>query len=79
MCWACVAQLSDHQEARIVYGGHGFLKQKSNLIKMSNLYKEPSKYAFYQVSIHLAKRFHRRSFLEIDQPGTRITNIGLAS
>jgi hypothetical protein len=27
---------------------------------MSNLYREPSKDASYQVSIHLAKRFQRR-------------------
>jgi hypothetical protein len=28
--------------------------------KMSNLYRGPSKDAFYQVSIHLAKRFQSR-------------------
>jgi hypothetical protein len=31
-------------------------------LKMSNLYKGPSKDASYQVSIHLAKRFQRRRF-----------------
>jgi hypothetical protein len=35
---------------------------------MNNLYRGPSIYASYQVSIHLAKRFQR--FLEIDQPKT---------
>jgi hypothetical protein len=29
---------------------------------MSNLYREPSIDASYQVSVHLAKRFHRRFF-----------------
>jgi hypothetical protein len=29
-------------------------------------------YASYQISIHLAKRFQRRSFLEINQSETRI-------
>jgi hypothetical protein len=37
---------------------------------MSNLYRglntEPSIDASYQVSVHLAKRFQRRSFLEIN-------------
>ena len=36
--------------------------------KISNLYRGPS----YQVSVHLAKRFQRRRFLEIDQSETRI-------
>jgi hypothetical protein len=35
--------------------------------KMSNLYREPSIYASYQVSVHLAKQFQRTRFLEIDQ------------
>jgi hypothetical protein len=37
-------------------------------VVMNNLYRGPSIYASYQVSIHLAKRFQR--FLEIDQPET---------
>jgi hypothetical protein len=40
--------------------------------KMSILYREPSIDASYQVSVHLAKRFQRRRFLEIDQSETRI-------
>ena len=40
--------------------------------KMSNLYRERSIDASYQVSVHLAKRFQRRRFLEIDQLETRI-------
>jgi hypothetical protein len=40
--------------------------------KMSNLYREPSIDASYQVSVHLAKRFQRRRFLEIDQLERRI-------
>jgi hypothetical protein len=39
---------------------------------MSNLYKGPSIDASYQVSVHLAKRFQMRKFLEIDQSETRI-------
>jgi hypothetical protein len=44
----------------------------SGQIKMSNLYRGPSIDASYQVSFHLAKRFQRRRFLEIDQSETRI-------
>ena len=40
--------------------------------EMSNLYREPSIDASYQVSVHLAKQFQRRRFLEIDQSETRI-------
>ena len=41
---------------------------------MSNLYREPSIHvdASYQASVHSAKRFQRRRFLEIDQLETRI-------
>jgi hypothetical protein len=35
-------------------------------------YREPSIDASYQVSVHLAKRFQRTRFLEIDQLETRI-------
>ena len=34
---------------------------------MSNLYREPSKDASYEVSIHLAKRFQRRRFFRNQQ------------
>jgi hypothetical protein len=34
---------------------------------MSNVYREPSIDASYQVSVHLAKRFHRRRFFR-NQP-----------
>ena len=40
--------------------------------KISNLYREPSIDASYQVSVHLAKRFQRTKFLEINQLETRI-------
>jgi hypothetical protein len=33
---------------------------------------EPSTGASHQVSVHLAKKFQRRRFLEINQPETRI-------
>jgi hypothetical protein len=39
---------------------------------MSNLYRGSSIDASYQVFDHLAKRFQRRRFLEIDQSETRI-------
>jgi hypothetical protein len=39
----------------------------TNRDEMSNLYRGPSIYASYQVSVHLAKRFQRRRLLEIDQ------------
>ena len=35
--------------------------------EMSNVYREHSIDASYQVSVHLAKRFQKRIFLEIDQ------------
>ena len=40
--------------------------------KMSSLHRGPAIDAFYQVSDHLAKRFQRRRFLEIDKSETRI-------
>ena len=40
---------------------------------MSNLYREPSIDASYQVSFHLAKRFQRRRFLEIEQFGLAVS------
>jgi hypothetical protein len=39
---------------------------------MSNLYRGPSIDASYHVSDHLAKRFQRRRFLEINHSETRI-------
>jgi hypothetical protein len=40
--------------------------------EMSTLYRGPSIDVSYQVSVHLAKWFQRRKFLEIDQSKTRI-------
>jgi hypothetical protein len=40
--------------------------------RMSNLNREPSTDASYQVSVHLSMWFQRRRFLEIDQSETRI-------
>jgi hypothetical protein len=40
--------------------------------EMSNPYRKPSIDVSYQASVHLAKRFQRRRFLEIDQLETRI-------
>jgi hypothetical protein len=41
----------------------------------SYLYGGRSRDASYQVQVHLAKQFQMRSFIEIYQPETRITNI----
>jgi hypothetical protein len=41
--------------------------------EMSKLYRAPSIHVSYQVSVHLAKQFQRRRFLEMDQSETRIT------
>jgi hypothetical protein len=40
--------------------------------EISNFYREPPIDETYQVSVHLAKWFQRRRFLEIDQSETRI-------
>jgi hypothetical protein len=40
--------------------------------EMSNLNREPSTDASYQVSVHSVKWFQRRRFLEIGQSETRI-------
>ena len=40
--------------------------------EMSIRYRGPAIDAFYQVSVHLAKRFQRRRFLKIGQSETRI-------
>jgi hypothetical protein len=40
--------------------------------EMSNVNRGPCIDASYQVLVHLAKRFQRRRFLEIDQSETRI-------
>jgi hypothetical protein len=39
---------------------------------MSNFHRRPSIDASYQVSVHLANRFQRSRFLEIDHSETRI-------
>jgi hypothetical protein len=38
---------------------------------MRNIYRGPTIDASYQISVHLAKQFQRRRFLEIDQSETR--------
>ena len=40
--------------------------------RMNNVYRGPSIDASFQVLDHLAKRYQRRRFLEIDQLETRI-------
>ena len=45
--------------------------------EMSNPHREPSIDASYQVSVHLAKEFQRRRFLEIDQSETRIAVVAM--
>ena len=58
----------NQSETRIVCGGRLLMDRDG----MSNLYRGPSIDASYQVSVHLAKRFQRERFLEIDQSETRI-------
>jgi hypothetical protein len=41
-------------------------------VALRKLNTEPSIGASHQISVHLAKHFQRRRFLEIDQPETRI-------
>jgi hypothetical protein len=41
---------------------------------LRKLNTEPSINASHQVSVHLAKQFQGRKFLEINQPETRIAN-----
>jgi pantoate kinase len=48
--WPAELKISQ-SESRIACGGQD---------EMSNLYRRPSIDAFYQVSVHLAKRFQRR-------------------
>jgi phospholipid N-methyltransferase len=59
----------DQSETKIACGGHvcEWIGKK-----MSNLYRELSIDASYQVSVHLAKQFQRTRFLEIDQSEIRI-------
>jgi len=61
----------DQPETRIAYGGHFLVTDRD---EMSNLYRGCSRDSSYKVSVHFAKRFHRRIhfFLEIDQPETGI-------
>jgi hypothetical protein len=40
--------------------------------EMSKLYREPSKDASYQVTVHMVKQFQRRRILKISQSETRI-------
>jgi hypothetical protein len=44
--------------------------------EMSNLYRGHDIDASYQVSVHLAMRFQRRTFLKIGQSETRIAYVG---
>jgi hypothetical protein len=41
---------------------------------LRKLNTEPSIGALHQISVHLAKQFHRRKFLEIDQPESKSKN-----
>ena len=45
--------------------------------KKSNPYKDPSIDAKYQVTVHLAKRFQRRRFLEIDQSEKELSVVAM--
>jgi hypothetical protein len=60
-------------ETRIACGSHFLITDRD---EMSILYRGPSIDASYQVTVHLAKRFQRRRFLEINQSETRIASGG---
>ena len=60
--------LSANQKKDLLCGGHVCWPIRTN----EKLYRGPSIDASYQVSVHLAKQFQRRRFLEIDQSETRI-------
>jgi hypothetical protein len=49
-----------------------FLKIFFSRDKISQLYRVPSIYVSYKVSVHLTKQFQRRTFSEIDQSETSI-------
>ena len=59
----------NQSETRIACGGQFFLTDQDEI---SNLYRGPSIDVSYQALVHLAKRFQRRFFLEIEQSQTRI-------
>jgi hypothetical protein len=40
--------------------------------EMSNIYREPTIVASYEISVHLEEWFQRRRFLEINQSETRM-------
>jgi hypothetical protein len=50
--------------------GRLYIKFAHSALKKLNA--EPSIGASQQISVHLAKQFHQRRILEIDQPETRI-------
>ena len=57
----------NQSEKRIAYGS-----LLTDLDKMSSLHRGPYIDASYQVSVHLAKQFQRRRFLNIGQSETRV-------
>jgi hypothetical protein len=62
----------DQSETKIACGGCLFTGRD----EMSNRYRGHSLDTSYQVSVHLAKQFQRRRFLEINQSETKITFSG---
>ena len=63
LSWPCL--LMDRDQTSNLY-------RRPSIDKMSNLYRGSPIDASYQVSVHLAKRFQKRRFLEIDQSEIRI-------
>jgi hypothetical protein len=56
----------DHFSLKIIVLTGSVLTAQPWSQEMSNLYREPPINASYHVSVHLAKRFQRRFFLEIN-------------
>jgi hypothetical protein len=70
----CRSEIQDGHHRQFLFLIGRFLKIFSSETAWSNEMKlgRPSIDASYQVLVHLAKRFQRRRFLEIDQSETRI-------
>jgi hypothetical protein len=67
-----ISGYSKHIKPFLAHLGKGNVSICHHLDEISNLYRGPSIEASYQISVHLAMLFQRRTFLKIDQSETRI-------